>query len=232
MVATLNAYNLGITAEARATTTRPAVSMLVTTSHPSLYQHPGPEGQPVHPNLGRLVQPRSYSSIERTAHEGIRWAADNDCFQGLNERQYLMMLDRIAGLPGCEFVTVPDVVGDAAATRRQFDTWAPTVRATGQPVALVLQDGQADVGVPWDDIDAVFVGGSDDFKDGPEAAAYAQIAQERGKWVHWGRVSGKRRFNHIIATGAHDSIDGSKWARWRKTYLDLGLGWCATEHAA
>jgi hypothetical protein len=41
--------------------------------------------------------------------------------------------------------------------------------------------------------------------------------------VHWGRVNSKRRIDHIIATGAADSFDGSKWARFRNTYLDDGL---------
>jgi hypothetical protein len=63
-----------------------------------------------HRNLGRLVQPRHYSSIEQTAHAGIPWAADNDCFQGLDASRYFDMLDRLAPLPGCLFATVPDVV--------------------------------------------------------------------------------------------------------------------------
>jgi hypothetical protein len=53
------------------------VYLLVTTGHPDMQRY-------AHPNLGRLVQPRHYSSV--AAHgrrEGYVWAADNDCFQGL-----------------------------------------------------------------------------------------------------------------------------------------------------
>jgi hypothetical protein len=45
--------------------------LLVTTAHPSLVTHTL-DGD-VHPNLGRLIQPRHTSSIERTAAEGIPW---------------------------------------------------------------------------------------------------------------------------------------------------------------
>ena len=47
--------------------------LLNTTAHPTLYQHPGPAGEQVHPGLGRLIQPRHTSSIEQTAAERIPW---------------------------------------------------------------------------------------------------------------------------------------------------------------
>jgi hypothetical protein len=141
----------------------------VTTAHPSLFEHRGPLTGGMHRNLGRLVQPRHYSSIRLTAAAGIPWAADNDCFQGLDAERYFTMLDRLRGLPGCRFVCVPDVVrcmrcsrtvdgypgaeacacrlqlrlvvGDAVLTARRFEAWAPGVERRGLPVALVLQDG-------------------------------------------------------------------------------------------
>lgn len=202
------------------------VRMLVTTAHPSMHEHTL-DGR-IHPNLGRLIQPRHTSSIELTAAAGITWAADNDCFQGLDEPAFVRMIDRLVGLEGCRFVTVPDVVGDAEATLESFDHWIGELDRRGLPAALVLQDGleAGDPRIPWDRIAAVFVGGTDDFKDGPVAAAIALEAKARGKWVHWGRVNTRRRFDLIVATGAVDSFDGSKWARFRKTYLDDGLSWC------
>jgi hypothetical protein len=94
--------------------------LLVTTAHPSIYDHCVSPGV-LHPNLGRLVQPRHYSSIERTAAAGIPRAAHNDCFQGLDELRFRRMLDRITGLPGCLFMTCPDVVADASATALLFE---------------------------------------------------------------------------------------------------------------
>lgn len=205
--------------------------ILVTTGHPTLHQHAGPAGESIHPRLGRLLQPRHLSSVELTAEAGIPWACDNDCFQGLDADAFGRMIDRVAGLPGCLFVTVPDVVGDAAATARQFEKWAPALERRGLPVALVLQDGidspalAAWLERTWHRLTAVFVGGTTEFKEGPLAAELAREAKARGKWVHWGRVNTRRRYDLIVATGAADSFDGSKWARFRKTYLDGGLAW-------
>lgn len=94
------------------------------------------------------------------------------------------------------------------------------------PIGFVLQDGAETVGVPWDAIDALFIGGSTDFKLGAAAAEYARVAHGLGKWVHWGRVNTNKRIDHITGTGACDSFDGSKWARWRKAHLDNGLAKC------
>jgi hypothetical protein len=198
--------------------------LLVTTAHPSLHQHEV-EGW-VHPNLGRLIQPRHTSSIEATAQEGIPWAADNDCFQGLTEAPYVRMLERIQGLPGCLFVTVPDVVGDCHATLRLFHEWAPRVRGYGLPLALVAQDGlelRAE-DIPWARINALFMGGTTEWKESPAARWLAGEARARGRWVHWGRVNTRRRYDLVVAEHG-DSWDGSKWARFRKTYLDKGLEW-------
>lgn len=201
--------------------------ILVTTAHPSLYHHPGPNGEDVHPRLGRLLQPRHTSSVELTAAAGIPWACDNDCFQGLDERKYVSMLDRVSGLPGCLFVTVPDVVADNDATLELFEQWAPELERRELPLALVAQDGltheQLRERAPR--LAALFIGGTTEWKESPEAAALAQLASELGLFVHWGRVNTRRRFNLIVATGAADSFDGSKWARFRNTYLDDGLVW-------
>jgi hypothetical protein len=228
--------------------------LLVTTALPSMYDHPDPHtGAPVHENLGRLVQPRHVSSMAAMSAAGIPWAADNDCFQGLDQDAWVAMLEQIAGVAGCKFVTVPDVVrcagcheinaectctdrtvpivyGDARATAESFERWAPAVARRGLPVGLVLQDGIDECSAwlerTWHRLDAVFVGGSTEFKLGPVARLLAQEAHARGKWVHWGRVNTRSRFDYIVSTGAADSWDGTKWARWRTTYLDAGLSWC------
>lgn len=206
--------------------------LLVTTAHPSLHEHTF-EGA-IHPNLGRLIQPRHTSSIEATATSGIPWAADNDCFQGLDPVKYVAMIDRIAPLAAsCLYVTVPDVVGDALATAHEFEKWAPAVTRRGLPAALVAQDGLEDMTAwldrTWHRIDALFMGGSTEWKEGEQARELAREAKRRGKWVHWGRVNTKRRFDLLVEGGAIDSFDGSKFARFRKTYLDGGLEWARVE---
>jgi hypothetical protein len=107
-----------------------------------------------HPNLGGLVTPRHYCSLAEHGAD-LCWAADNDCFQGLHERRFLAMLDALGRSPTApRFVTVPDVVADAAAMRELWRTWAPRVRERELPAALVLQDGQARVPVPWGELAA------------------------------------------------------------------------------
>jgi hypothetical protein len=211
--------------------------LLVTTAHPSLHEH-GDATQEVHRNLGRLLQPRHTSSVEATAEEGIAWACDNDCFQGLDPKKYVAMLDRVQGLPGCRFVTVPDVVADAYETAKLFEVWAPALERRGLPVGLVLQNGIDRPALvrwlerSWHRIDAVFIGGDDEFKLGPVAAGLAREAKAWGKWVHWGRVNSRRRMDYCISTGACDSVDGSSWAKFRKAHLDKGLRWMAELEAA
>lgn len=197
--------------------------LLVTTALPSLEQHD-------HPNLGRLVTPRHFSSIEKMAADGWPWAADNDCFQSFDIDAYGRMLDRLKpSAETCLFVAVPDVVGDAIATAKRFELWTSATRRRGLPSALVAQDGLEDLPLwlarTWHRLDALFIGGTTEWKMGPHAAAIAQEAKRQGLWVHWGRVNTRRRFDYIRSTGACDSFDGSKWAVFRKTYLDEGLAW-------
>lgn len=129
----------------------------------------------------------------------------------------------------CLFATVPDVlrwvtldngkripVGDAEATLARYLPLAAKARALGLPAALVAQDGlsfDADgvfagaERIAWADLDAVFVGGSDDYKLGDDAAALCREAQRRGLWVHVGRVNSRKRAA-IVATYV-DSVDGT-----------------------
>jgi hypothetical protein len=195
--------------------------ILVTTAHPQALRHQHPDG------FGRLLVPDHFPRARDTAEAGIPWAADNGCYQGLDERRYRRLIATIDGLPGCLFVTVPDVVGDAAATLEAFGRWAPELERRGLPLGLVAQDGMtlADLDELAPRLAALFIGGSTEWKEGPEAAELAIAAKRAGLWVHWGRVNTRRRFDLIVATGAADSFDGSKWARFRKTYLPGGLRW-------
>ena len=175
-----------------------------------------------HPRLGRLLTPRMPDSLARTVAAGIPWAADNDAFNGFKEDAYVAMLDKIEGWSGCRFVTAPDVVADAAATLDLFAEWRKTLRDLGHPVALVAQDGLEHLAVPWDDLDAMFIGGSTDWKLGRHAAALTAEAKRRGKWVHMGRVNTRRRIDIAKAWGC-DSIDGTQFSRFRDTHLPWAL---------
>jgi hypothetical protein len=178
------------------------------------------------PGLGRLLGPRLRSAPAATAAAGWPWAADNDAFSAWDERRYTAMLDAITGLPGCLFVTCPDVVGDHRATMRRFwDHWLD-LRDRGLPIAFVAQDGVSIEEVPWDEIASVFLGGTDTFKLGPCGRVIAAEARRRGHWLHMGRVNSHRRMRYAHALGC-DSIDGTNWARWNDAHLADGKRWRA-----
>lgn len=190
--------------------------LLTTAGHPQLLEHR-------HPHLGRLVTPSHYWRVADTAHEGFPWGVDNDAFNGgLDREKFAHLLGLVEGLPGCRFVACPDVVGDARATAEKFSEWWHSISSRGLPVALVLQDGVEELGVPWDKIAALFIGGTDEFKLGPVAADLAREGKQRGKWVHMGRVNSMMRIRYAAGLGC-DSFDGTKYAKWRDTHLPKGL---------
>ena len=200
------------------------MKLLVTSAHPTLLAEATPHlGRYQRGGLGRLIQPRHYSSIEQTAESGMPWAADNDAFNdGFDEKAFTTMLDRLKGLPGCLFVAAPDVVGDWESTSWLWATWYPQIKTRRLPVALVAQDGLTSDLTPWWMLDALFIGGTTEWKLGSQAAELVAEANDLGKWTHMGRVNSIRRLAYAEAIGCK-SVDGSKWARWRDTYLPGGL---------
>lgn len=143
-----------------------------------------------------------------------RFAIDNGAYAGLNIPAFLSLLEREKPRKNlCIFVAAPDVVGSARRTLEVFDYWQPRLAAEGWPVALVAQDGQEHLPIPWDRLDAVFIGGSTEFKTGPHAAAIVKAAKALSKWVHVGRVNTPGRFEWFERLGA-DSIDGTGLSRF------------------
>ncbi len=161
-----------------------------------------------HPHLGRLLSPRQYSRAVDTAESGMPWACDNDCFKRLDAPAYRAMLNSVYGLQGCKFVVAPDVVADWRATRERFEEWYDELVACWQPIAYVIQDGQPAQDVPWRSIDALFVGGTSEFKCSDEAHYLVRDAWSRGLWVHMGRVNTAQRVKLAKSWGCH-SIDGT-----------------------
>lgn len=132
----------------------------------------------------------------------------------------MALLDREANSKEhCKFVTVPDVVSSARRTLEVFDRWKD--RLEGWTLALAIQDGQELLPIPWDDIGAVFIGGSNTFKLGQHAIHVIKAAQLLGKWVHVGRVNDGERFEHFVKLGV-DSIDGTGISRY--THMRKAIG--------
>jgi hypothetical protein len=184
------------------------------------------------------VQPRDFSRVADTARSGVAWAADNDAFNGWSvaaERRYLRMLDALIGVPGCMWVTAPDVVGDAGLTDLLFEEWAPEIKARGLPVAYVAQEpgGEYEPRFPgWGMVDALFIGGAtNEFRAGPTVHCLVDEAHSRGRLIHMGRVNSIRRLAYAHALGC-TSVDGTGWMRWRKTHLPRALATLAAlDHA-
>ena len=76
--------------------------------------------------------------------------------------------------------------------------------------------------MPWPYFDALFIGGSTEFKMGDVAQGLVRYARARSKWVHMGRVNSFRRVRYAKAIGCN-SVDGTKFSWFRDTYLMRGL---------
>ncbi len=175
-----------------------------------------------HPWVGTLVTPRNGAlrqAMRLWESHGCWWAADNDAFSGFDPKAYRRMLDGIAGLPGCLFVTVPDLVGTSVGTYYRWLDWAwPVEEAAQQPLAFVIQDHNQHTIVPWGEFDALFVGGTTEWKLSRHCAALVREAKARGKHVHYGRANSERRYRVAHDLGA-GSVDGTNVCRFPDAHL-------------
>jgi len=191
-----------------------------------------PLGAVLTPAQGKIMPP------------GSVWCADNGCGPGVNgigggypgDHEYLGWLQDMAAAEGadpcdpdtsgCLFAVAPDVVADAPATlhRQRVLGALDWIRYIGLPAAFVIQDGQEHLPLPWYDFDAMFIGGSTEWKLGPHARALVTEARGRGKWVHMGRVNSLRRLDYARAIGC-DSADGTYLTYGPDINLPKLLGW-------
>ncbi len=140
------------------------------------------------------------------------WAIDNGGFKQLDIPGLLSLLKREAHhRDNCLFVAVPDIVESAQRTRELFDYFAPMME--GWKLALVCQDGQENLPIPWHQIAAVFIGGSTNWKCSGHVEQIVKTAKILGKHVHIGRVNHPARWSHFEAMGA-DTCDGTGIARY------------------
>ena len=159
--------------------------------------------------VGQLLTPLTRYTLREPTRQ---WAIDNGAFSRFEEKSFLSLLTREEHhKANCLFVTAPDVVGSARRTLEVFERWKG--RLASWPIALACQDGQEDLPIPWDEIAAVFIGGSTTWKLSPSAAQCIKAAKTLGKWAHVGRVNDPARFAYFEEIGA-DSIDGTGVSRY------------------
>jgi hypothetical protein len=176
-------------------------------------------------HVGTLVVPKSWNLVDKLPLQPGRWAMDNGAFSGFDEGAFVRMLERFYGCTeGCLFVTVPDVVSDAASTLHLWPFWSRLIRGLGYPVAFVAQDGLTPEGVPWGELDVLFIGGSTHYKESLEVRSLCAYAKARGVWVHWGRVNSKRRYKLALEMGV-DSIDGTGFSMYPDTNIPKAQAW-------
>ena len=175
-------------------------------------------------DVGTLIVPRGGHKLESLNLQPGKWAIDNGAYSAFDAEAFATTLEKFQGVPGCLFVTAPDVVGDAAKTLELFADWHHYIRARGYPVALVAQDGLEMRAVPWAFVDALFIGGTTAFKFSKVTQALIQHALQTGRWVHMGRVNTLRRLHHAETLGVQ-SVDGTYASRWPKIGLPKMTGW-------
>lgn len=186
-------------------------------------------------DIGVMCQPTSTAingQLVQIRRTGVYWAVDNEEFSGKFEpsrwEAWLRAVPRAARLT-CLFAVAPDflyrekqpdgswrVWGDPEKTHARFWQYAPILRSLAYRVAFVSQDGATRELVPWDDIDCLFVGGSNEWKLSDASVALIREAQERGLWTHMGRCQARGSVGGRIGA-AHalgmDSGDGTTLAR-------------------
>lgn len=185
-------------------------------------------------DLGVLLTPNMGN---RPCLKGTIWAADNGLFAGqgkparpFGEPQFesfkALVARAGADIDGCLFAVVPDAPYDAKGTLARWAEWAPRFRAElprSVPLAFVAQDGMSVDDIPWGELDALFIGGSDGFKE-TEVEAIVREARRLGKWIHMGRVNSRRRMDIAWAFDC-DSADGTYIAFGPSVNLPKVHGW-------
>lgn len=158
-------------------------------------------------NIGVML---SFNVGKQSLRGHSLFAADNGCFADPEKYSndgflsWLNKLDRKA----CLFAVAPDIVGNAEGTRERAYPMLPHIRELGFKAALVAQDGETSNLIDWGQLDAIFIGGSTEWKLSQAAGDIAAAARQKGKWVHMGRVNSFKRMRLAAAIGC-DSVDGT-----------------------
>ena len=148
----------------------------------------------------------------RNRYPESHFAIDNGAFSNFNRQAFESLLNREFDRRHlCRFVAVPDVVASARRTLEVFDYWMPLLGHWN--LAFVCQDGQEDLPIPFEYIDAIFIGGSTKWKESDAAKQCVKAAKAMGKWTHLGRCNSADRFEAAIQWGV-DSVDRSGIAQY------------------
>ena len=172
--------------------------------------------------MGWMNSPRHCYSIQTLRKIGCTsMCLDNAAYSNFCPDAYSRMLDKWADAPiPVEWVTIPDVVGNAALTNTLFDKWQDRIFAF--PRAYVAQDGAEDLELPWDDFKCLFIGGTTGWKLSQSAESVVKEGKRRGKVIHMGRVNSQKRMRYAFQLGC-ESVDGTGYSKYNKKELRKAL---------
>lgn len=178
-----------------------------------------------HPMLGAMLTPDTGYRVPPDTW----WAMDNACFNHADDfdfdrfERYIRRCMEQAG-DRLLFVVTPDVPFDADETIRRFGEHQARMKTLGAPIGFVTQNGMRVEDLPWNDFDAMFVGGDTRWKTDSESGTLITEAKRRGKWVHMGRVNSYRKICTAVSMGC-DSADGTFLARAPKENWQRMQSW-------
>jgi len=178
--------------------------------------------------LGCIITPIQHNTV--FTDDGWDVIADNGCFSSKwtfeSWRKWLVRISR-----SVRFVVCPDVydpLGNPChdATLERWESMSGIIKRHGFTPAFVCQIGASIENIP-EDAEVLFLGGTTEWKLGPEAW---NIAMNRGnRWVHMGRVNSKLRLDTARAMGC-DSVDGTHLTFGPDKYLPDVKKWIAASH--
>jgi hypothetical protein len=161
--------------------------------------------------IGLMLTPYSERKLPPSSEMDLSfsWAADNGCFADRwKEQTWKTWIESLPSPSEALFATIPDVVLDHESTLRSWHQHKEFVRGKGFKIAFVLQDGARREQIPFHDMDALFIGGSTEYKLSSEAKMIIDEAKDRAKWIHMGRVNSLKRLRIAHEWGC-DSVDGT-----------------------
>lgn len=160
--------------------------------------------------VGQLITPLTGRT---NVGEPYKFAIDNGAFANFDAARFRAILEREKkNKDRCLFVCAPDMVGSGRLTLALWRQWEGYMGLWKR--AFVLQDGIEDLDIPWEQFEAVFVGGTDDFKQSDAALQICKAAKmmPHPKWVHVGRVNTAIRLDRWMDVA--DSADGTGVSRY------------------
>ena len=164
--------------------------------------------------FGQLRTP--LTQYRRDGLNVIHYGLDNGAFTDFRPDTFRKMAEVAKADPLCDWIVMPDVVGDHRATLAQYETWW-RILGLEDKRAFVAQDGC--VIPPWDDLECLFIGGSRSFKESRVAYELAVEAKEREKHVHIGGINTAARVIYWAAVA--DTFDGSALVRYQHMMTDV-----------